>query len=135
MAHDGVFPQALAWKHPKSQTPWVSIILWALLVIALAIYGSFFWNVVLSVAARLVVYFTMCISLLKLRKKQPDQPAWRAPFGVAIPIAGILICVLLATRLNMDHVILMLAVAIAAAATRLIRWRGKSEAGVDCAPH
>jgi APA family basic amino acid/polyamine antiporter len=68
MANDRVFPRLLAWKHPKSKTPWVSIVLWALLVIALAIYGTFFWNVVLSVAARLVVYSTMCFSVLKLGK-------------------------------------------------------------------
>ena len=133
MANDRVFPRLLAWKHPKSKTPWVSIVLWALLVIALAIYGTFFWNVVLSVAARLVVYSTKCFSVLKLRKKHPEQAAWRAPFGVAIPIAGILVCVLLATRLNMDHVILMLVAA--AATTLLIRWRSKIDAGVSCTPH
>jgi hypothetical protein len=37
------------------------------IVIALAIYGTF-WNVVLSVAERLVVYSTVCFSVLKLRK-------------------------------------------------------------------
>ena len=48
--------RAGAIRHPRFRTPSVSIILWAVLVLGLAIYGNFIWNAILSVAARIVTY-------------------------------------------------------------------------------
>lgn len=122
MAEQGDFPSVCGRVHGAYRTPWVSILLWAGLVIALASYGNFIWNVVLSVAARLVVYSTMCAAAIRLRLSHPTRDAWRAPFGIVIPVLGIGICCLLASRLNQEHVILMLVVGAAGVATW---WAGQ----------
>lgn len=113
MGKHGDLPEGLGQVHSQNITPWVSVILWAGLVTALAIYGEFIWNVVLSVSARLVVYSTMCAAAIKLRKTRtsPAHDGWRAPGGFTIPILGIGICILLASRLRYEHLILMLVVA------------------------
>lgn len=121
MAVERDFPAVCGRVHQTYITPWVSIILWAGLVVALASYGNFIWNVVLSVAARLVVYSTMFAAAIRLRILHPDRDAWRAPFGVAVPILGIGICLLLAARLNWDHGIVLLVVGAAGVVTWLAR--------------
>lgn len=124
MAERGNFPEILARKSKKSDTPWVSIMFWAVLVIGLTSYGTFSWNVVLSVAARLVVYSTMCAAVLKLRKTHPMRAAWRIPFGSTVPLTGVLLCVVLATRLRADHLILMVLVSSTAFFTQQVRrWK------------
>src|SRR5262245_3271179 len=56
LAQSGDFPRVLGHVHARFRTPTVSIVLWAVLVLGLAIYGNFIWNAVLSVAARVVTY-------------------------------------------------------------------------------
>jgi basic amino acid/polyamine antiporter, APA family len=123
MAEQGDFPAICGQVHGTFRTPWVSIILWALLVGILANYDNFMWNVVLSVAARLVVYSTMCAAVIQLRRRYPTRDAWRAPMGIGIPLLGIGICCLLASRLTQAHVMLMLIVGIVALGTWLIRHK------------
>ncbi|MEO7819767.1 MAG: hypothetical protein ABIS18_11605 [Actinomycetota bacterium] len=68
---------------------------------------------VLSVAARLVVYSTMCAAAIQLRLSHPNRDAWRAPIGIVIPLMGIGVCCLLASRVTQEHVILMVMVGAA----------------------
>ena len=110
MAEQGHFPAICSSVHRVYHTPWASILLWAGVVLALANYDGFIWNVVLSVAARLVVYSTMCAAAIQLRLLHPTRDAWRAPMGFGVPLLGIGICFLLTSRLTQEHVILMLIV-------------------------
>src|SRR5260370_20711141 len=43
--------------------------------------GNFRWNVVLSSAARLIIYAVVCAALLALRRKEPRAAAYRFPLG------------------------------------------------------
>ena len=86
--------------HSRFRTPYVAILLWAVLGLGLALWGNFIWNAVLSVAARLVTYGMSCGALIQLRRRRPSAEAWRAPAGQLLAVLGFGFCVLLGLRLS-----------------------------------
>jgi APA family basic amino acid/polyamine antiporter len=130
----GDFPRAFAAVHPRFRSPHLAIFLWAVLVLGLAIYGSFIWNAILAGVARLVTYAATCVALIQLRRKRPQADRWRAPAGNLLAVIGIVFCVGLALRMNATHSALMAAVAVIGTANWLfVRSRRKptSETGIE----
>jgi len=84
-----------------------------------SLYGNFLWNVVLSVAARLVTYAASCAALLRLRRTRPGADAWRAPAGNLLAVLGITFCALLISRLTAAHAGIIATVAAVATANWL----------------
>ncbi len=100
LAEQGDFPQAFAAIHPRFQTPYVSILLFAALVWAFALSGEFKWNVTLSAAARLLYYAVCCAALPVLRRKQPGNARFRLPAGSLFAVLAVLMCVILLTQID-----------------------------------
>jgi amino acid transporter len=99
LAADGLLPAALAVTHPRYRTPWLSIVLFALLGLGLALGGTFVGLVRISVVARVGAYLLACLAVPVLRRKVPDEPyRFRIPGGAALPLAGALLCVGLLAR-------------------------------------
>ncbi len=116
LAEQGDFPPFFARVHPRFRTPHISIVAFALLVWALAVVGTFRWNVVLSAVARLLTYASTCAALLVLRKKRPNEDAFVLPGGKWAGVLGIAFSLLLATRMGWSElVILGLTFAVASA--------------------
>jgi hypothetical protein len=63
-----------------------------------------------------VQYAGMCAALIRLRRNNPQAQALRMPWGNALAVIGILICVLLLSRLQFRQVLLMGVTALLAAA-------------------
>lgn len=103
LAERGEFPRALAAIHPRFRTPHWSILLWGVLVLLLAVYGSFIWNAVLSAAARVFSYGLVCAALLRLRHTQPQAEAFRLPAGPLWAVAGLAFCALMAAQMEAAH--------------------------------
>lgn len=103
-AEQGDFPKAFGAVHAKFRTPVVSIVVYALLVWALAVYGSFIWNAILSAVGRLFTYAAVCAALPALRRRLPDADAFRLPMGTALAAAGMVICLLLVMQMSGQHV-------------------------------
>jgi APA family basic amino acid/polyamine antiporter len=120
MGTQGDLPSYFGKVHRQFKTPSLAIMLWAILVTVLICIGDFRWNVVLSVAARLIVYGSMCASAIALRIRFPDRDAWRAPGGIALPVVGMAICLLLASRLQLEHFIALAAVSFVASMCRIL---------------
>ncbi len=86
MGEGGQLPRALARIHPRYRTPYVSVILFALISWSLAVYGNFAQLVALSAIARLVFSVTTCLAVPVLRRKMSvDESKFRLPGGVLIP--------------------------------------------------
>ncbi|MBL9189612.1 MAG: APC family permease [Opitutaceae bacterium] len=115
LAERGDFPRRWAAVHARFRSPHVAIIFWAVLLLALAIYGNFIWNAILAGVARLVTYATTCVVLIRLRRTAPQADAWRAPAGPLLAVIGIVFCAVLAARMNATHLTIMGAVAVIAA--------------------
>ena len=125
LAERGDFPARFAAIHPRFHTPYVSITVYALLVWAFALLGSFTWNVTLSAVARLLYYGAVCAAVPVLRVKQPDAAAFRLPGGMLVPALGVLICLALLTRVDFSKSLILLAVILTATVNWLLaRGRG-----------
>jgi basic amino acid/polyamine antiporter, APA family len=81
-------PRAFAAVGSKFHTPWVSILFFSVAVWALAITGTFTWNVTLSVVARLFYYGVVSAALISLRRKRTATGGLRLPFGPLWSIMG-----------------------------------------------
>jgi amino acid transporter len=114
LAKNGDLPQIFAAVSKIFQTPWFSILFYALIVWGLAMMGSFTWNVTLSVVARLFYYAVVCAALIALRRAPEQRARFRLPAGPLFAILGIGICVALATQVDLSKSII-LGVTLAAA--------------------
>jgi basic amino acid/polyamine antiporter, APA family len=132
LAERGDFPARFAAIHPRFRTPYVSIAAYAALVWAFALLGSFTWNLTLSAVARLFYYGAVCAAVPVLRRRQPEAAAFRLPGGVAPPAFGVLVCLVLLTRVDFSKSLILLAV-IAAATVNwlLVRERGTMADGAQ----
>jgi len=125
LAEGGDFPRFLAAVHSKFRTPHVSIVFFALLAWALAVAGTFRWNLTLSAVARLFTYASTCAAIPVLRKKRPMGPAFLLPAGNAFAFLGIAFSLVLATRMGRaELVIIVVTGAIALANWLWVRRRG-----------
>ena len=117
-AQNGDFPPLLAAVHPRWRTPYVSIVVFAVLLWAFAQFASFSWNVTLSAVTRVVYYAGICAAVPVLRRRQPGAAAFRLPGGLTLPLLGIAICLVLLTRVDFGKSLILLATIAAA----LINW-------------
>jgi APA family basic amino acid/polyamine antiporter len=117
------FPRFFAAVHPKFRTPYVSIVVYTVLAWALAVYGSFIWNAILAAVARLFTYGLVCAALIRLRITRPHADAFRLPAGRLFALTGIAFCAVLVLQMNMEHLKIILAVAVVAAVNWLLARR------------
>jgi amino acid transporter len=102
LAERGDFPRFFAAIHSRFRTPYISILIFGVLTWGLALAANFEWNVTLSAVARLFYYGLVCAALPVLRKKQPNAAEFRLPGGVVFSVLGVIVCLVLGTRV--DHV-------------------------------
>jgi len=114
LAERGDFPSVFALVHPRFRTPYFSILVFALLVWLLALFGSFAGNATLSAGSRLFYYGVVCAAVPVLRRKMPEPPLFHLRGGTLLGIVGVLICAGLLTQIEYDKsLILLAAVAVA----------------------
>lgn len=114
----GDMPRVLAAVHRRFRTPYVAVLVHAMLVCAFAIFGSFMWNAILSAVARLVTYAVVCAAVPVLRRREPNAPRLRLPGGWLLPAFGIAFCVVLVGQMKTDHAWIAAIVATSA----LVNW-------------
>jgi len=109
LAEQGDFPKAFAAIHPRFHTPYVSILVFSVLVWGFALSGEFKWNVTLSAVARLLYYAVCCAALPVLRRKQPGNSRFRLPAGNLIAVLAVLICAVLLTQVDFGQSLIVAA--------------------------
>jgi amino acid transporter len=109
LAEGGDFPSVFAAVHSRFRTPYVSIVVFALLLWSFSLLASFSWNVTLSAVARLFYYGAICLAVPVLRRRQPDAALVRVPGGILLPAARVLICATLLTRADFSKSLILLA--------------------------
>ena len=109
LAECGDFPAAFGRIHPRFRTPYVSIVVFALLVWVFSQLAGFSWNVTLSAVARILYYAGICAAVPVLRARQPAAAAFRLRGGITLPAAGVAICVLLLGGVDFSKSVILLA--------------------------
>lgn len=120
LAERGDFPPWFAAIHARFRTPYFSIVVFAVVVWAFALFGNFAWNVTLSAVARLFYYGAVCAAVPALRRKQPGAARLRLPGGPLLPVLGVLICAALLTRVDFSKSLILLATIAAATSNWLV---------------
>lgn len=118
LAEQGDFPRWFARVHPRYMTPYISIVVFGVLVWTLAMLGSFSWNAKLASVSRLIIYALTCGALPTLRRKSPGTARFHLPWGTPLALAGIAFCVAVLSRVGKVE-LLVLAATLAIA---LINW-------------
>jgi basic amino acid/polyamine antiporter, APA family len=128
MAQAREFPALFGRVHPLHRTPHVSILVFAVLVLALALSGSFIQNLTLSAVSRLATYGLVCLAVPVLRRRADAPPARLVlPAGTPLALLGLGFSLVLATRMTGREVaILAVVAAIAAGNWALARWRARA---------
>ena len=95
LAENGDLPPVFAKVHPEFRTPYVAIWFTSIVLVVLALTGSFVFLAAVSAVARLVVYLSACGATLRLRRADRAErvaPAqFTAPLGPVIPLLAIAI--------------------------------------------
>ena len=81
------------------------------MVWGLALIGDFKWNVTLSAVARLLYYGVGCAALPILRRKEPvgASAMFRLPAGNFFAVVGVILCVVLVTRVDFGQSMILVA--------------------------
>jgi amino acid transporter len=91
--------QLPAWfgrVHPRFRTPTNAILFTSAVALTLALSGSFAAIAVVSALARLLMYGGTAAATLRLRSLTADQvkaATYTTPWGAAIPIVAIVVCI------------------------------------------
>jgi APA family basic amino acid/polyamine antiporter len=100
LAEQGDFPSILAAVHPKYRTPYISILVYAILVFVFAVFGTFQWNAVLSSVSRLAVYGAMAFAVPVLRHKRPGEAQFTLPLPYFFAGLSISFSIILLTQMG-----------------------------------
>lgn len=90
MAEQGQLPGLLATTHPRFRTPYVAILVSALIMMVLTLQGTFISALTISTVIRLLAYVATCLALPVLRR-QVGQAPFRAPAGVVVAGAAMVL--------------------------------------------
>ena len=131
LAEQGDFPQVFAAIHRRFRTPYVSIVVFAVLLWVLAFTGSFQWNVVLSAVARLFYYGIVCAALIVLRRRAPGEARFRLPGGPILAAAGIALCLVFLTAMQRGAFYVLAVVTLIAFLNWL--WASRQARGLNSA--
>jgi amino acid transporter len=104
LGEKGQLPGFFAHVHPRFRTPDVSILVYAVIALALALSGSFAQLATLSAVARIFFYMATCAAVPVLRRKvAAPADAFELPGGLVIPALAFLVsAVILANASSAD---------------------------------
>ena len=88
---DGFLPARFTRVHERYHTPYIAIAVHTVVVIALAVSGTFEKLVVIASGTVLLVYAACCVAVLVLRRRgvQESGTPFHAPFSGVIPILAL----------------------------------------------
>lgn len=92
-------------SHRRYQTPYISIVAFALVLWVLALMGTFRWNAALSSSSRLFIYGLTCAALPMLRKNFPGKEVFHLPGGLVFAVLGMVFTLALLSRMGLAELV------------------------------
>ncbi|MEH6455278.1 MAG: amino acid permease [Cocleimonas sp.] len=105
MAKSNTLPSALAKVHPKRQTPYVAIIVVALITAVFLFFKEVEVLAAISDVGIFMLFFMVNLSNIVLRYRRPDlQRSWRTPLNIGrlpvLSVLGVISCGLMLVTIN-----------------------------------
>lgn len=101
MAEQRELPEALSKTHEKFKTPWVAIVLTAIVIFVLTVYSTFLTALAIATITRLLVYATTCLALPVFRSRSDAPEAkFLAPAGVVAAVLSLGLIAWLLTQVS-----------------------------------
>jgi basic amino acid/polyamine antiporter, APA family len=128
LAGDGFLPRALASVHPEHHTPHVAIAVEAVIVIGVALTGTYVRLAVVADVAILLVYLACCVGAGQLRRINAGAEGhpFLMPAGRVVPWVAAALIVSLLARATLEAWLLTGAVAAVASLLYLARRRRRA---------
>jgi len=93
MGNDGLLPRAFGDLHPKYKTPYKANLV---ILVIVGLFAAFIPGDIvgdMTSIGTLFAFILVCISVIVLRKTQPDlKREFKTPFVPVVPILGVLVC-------------------------------------------
>jgi basic amino acid/polyamine antiporter, APA family len=107
MGERGDFPSFFAKIHPRFRTPHLSIVVFAVVILAFSVAGNFRWNASLSAISRLFMYGAVVAALPALRWKHMQGRKFRLPGGMFFTALGLAFTAVLVAQMHRTEFIVM----------------------------
>jgi len=104
MAQQGIVPRGMGRVHADRRTPWVAIIFVAALAFALVALGDLESLADTTVLLLLIVFVSVNVAVLVLRRDPVEHRHWRAP--TVLPVLGALACAGLIAQKAFDDAVI-----------------------------
>lgn len=109
ISREGNLPPWFGEVHKTYLTPANSILFFAVIVFALAAYGSFVWLAAISALTRILIYMLCIGAIPKLRKSMTvTTDTYILPGGYIIPAGALIICTWLLSSISLNSVLFTL---------------------------
>lgn len=109
ISREGNLPPWFGEVHKTYLTPANSILFFAVIVFALAAYGSFVWLAAISALTRILIYMLCIGAIPKLRKSMTvTTDTYILPGGYIIPAGALIICTWLLSSISLYSVLFTL---------------------------
>ncbi len=133
LAEGEQLPKFFAALLPRRRTPYVSILVFAAIVWALTVGGSFVQLAALSALARILTYITTALAVMAFRRTRPaEQRGFRIPAGPLLPMIAIACSVWLLSNASRKELAAGgVALAVGAALHVIARFQKKRNADLD----
>ena len=104
---DGSLPKLLSKVHPKYKTPYVSIIVFASMICAFALSGTFKPLAVVASGSILIIYLGVSLATIRLRLRDgtPSPDEFSIPGGSVVPVLSCLIIGWLLLQLTLEEAV------------------------------
>lgn len=136
MSEQRELPASLNKTHAKFRTPWVAIVLTAIVILVLTIYSTFLTALAIATITRLLVYATTCLALPVFRKRgDAPEAKFSAPAGIVAAVLSLGLIVWLLTRVDFAKegipILVAILIGLVIFASGRIFARSKNNAGSD----
>ena len=103
-SEENQFPKVFSFIHPKYKTPTWSLLLFMTVTIIISLNYSFLSAASISAITRVMIYAIVCITLIVLRKKKPEQTEFfKIKYGALFSILGVLIAIWLLSSAKINE--------------------------------
>ena len=104
LSDDRLLPKVMS-KRTEKGVPYVAIIVSTIIIIPIALSGSFTELAVISSISRFTQYLPTCLSILVFRRNPELKGTFRIPFGPVIPIVAAVVSIWLLTQSSLKDII------------------------------